>query len=631
MARARVGQSNTGALNPSETTRLSRRQLLKVAGLAGLAVLLGLPRQLRHAWGSIESRRGSRWGDRSTWGGRLPRKNDLVIISHRVVLDRQVRVAGVIIRPGGHLVFHPKRRATLASTGNVVVLGRLTMQAIWPGSVHRLVFRGIREGRFKGGGMHMAPSDVGLWVMERGRLRLQGAPKLPWTRAVGPVEPGVSSIDLQDDPVGWAVGDTVAITPTVSPAKGHHAAYDEATLTGIAGRTITLSAPVSAHHPSVDVGQGTVVTAEVLNLTRSVRIEGTAGGRSHILIHSRRPQRIANVQIQHVGPRKKKGKDTTPVLGRYGLHFHHCRDGSRGSVVQGVVVRDAGNHAFVPHRSHGISFVDCISHNTIEDAYWWDEGDLSNDTLWEGCVASLVKVGSEMYAKTGFLLGGGTGNICRRCVSVGVESQSTGSGYQWPSKANQKPNVWLFEDCLAHNNVANGIFVWQNDPHHHVVSRFVAYHNGNFGVLHGAYANRYEYSDLLLFGNLDGAIELRANTRADDGQDHYQGPIIFRRVHADGAALANWGIISPDHNAPPEQPTIVEDCTFTGHLNAGIAITADNEPTQLALSGVSFDGNEFWLGDAVHPETFVLYQGLTIRRKDHLEGEFRPEWNAKVS
>jgi hypothetical protein len=296
-----------------------------------------------------------------------------------------------------------------------------------------------------------------------------------------------------------------------------------------------------------------------------------------------------------------------------------------------VVVRDAGNHAFVPHRSHGIAFVDCISHNTTEDAYWWDEGDLSNDTLWEGCVASLVKIGSEKYAKSGFLLGGGTGNVCRRCVAVGVESQSTGSGFQWPSKANQKPNVWVFEDCLAHNNVANGIFVWQNDPHHHVVGRFVAYHNGNFGVLHGAYANRYEYSDLLLYGNLDGAIELRANTRADEGQDAYQGPIIFRRVHADGAGLADWGILSPHHNAPPEQPTLLEDCTFQGHLTAGIGVTADNEPTHLALNGVSFTGNEFWLGDSVHPDTFILYQGLTIRRKDHLEGEFRPEWNAKVA
>jgi len=627
---ARIEDPKMNLSRSPEAARVSRRQLLKASGLAALTVLLGLPRQLRHAWGSIESRRASRWGDPKTWGGRLPRKSDLVIISHRVVLDRRVRVAGVIIRPGGHLVFHPKRRATLATNGNVVVLGKLTMQTKRPGTVHLLRFKGIREGRFKGGGMHLVPSDVGLWVMERGRLRLTGAPKLAWTRAAGPIDPGTSAIDLQDDPIGWTVGDTVAIPPTVPPAKGHHAAYDEATITAITGRTITLSTPVSVPHPSINLGKGPTATAEILNLTRTVRIEGTSGGRSHIFIHSKRPQRIANVQIQHVGPRRNKGKGSEPVVGRYGLHFHHCQEGSRGSIVEGVVVRDAGNHAFVPHRSHGVAFINCISHNTVEDAYWWDEGDSSNDTLWEGCVASLVKIGAEKYAKAGFLLGAGSGNVCRRCVAVGVESESTGSGYQWPGKANQKPNVWVFEDCLAHNNAANGIFVWQNDPHHHVVSRFTGYHNGNFGILHGAYANRYEYSDLLLFGNLDGAIELRANTRADEGQDAYKGPITFRRVHADGAGLAEWGIISPHHNAGPEQPTLIEDCTFTGHLTAGIALTADSEPTKLDLRNVTVDANEFWMADNCHVDSFILWDGLTIRRKDQL-GELRPEWNASVS
>jgi hypothetical protein len=613
-----------------ETARISRRQLLKVAGLVSVAALVGLPRTLRHAWGSIKSRRASRWGDPSTWGGRLPKKNDLVIISHRVLLDRRVRVAGVIIRPGGHLVFHPKRRAILASTGNVVVLGRLTMQARRPGSVHRLVFRGIREGRFKGGGMHLVPSDVGLWVMERGRLRLEGAPKRAWTRAAGPVEAGSSTVDLQDDPIGWAVGDAIAITPTVPPSDGHNVAYDETTITAIAGRTITLSAPVSTPHPSVGVGQGTTVTAEILNLTRSVQIEGTSGRRSHIFIHSRKPQRLAHVQIRYVGPRQGNHEESTPVLGRYGLHFHHCRDGSRGSLVQGVVIRDAGSHAFVPHRSHGVSFIDCISHNTMEDAYWWDLGDLSNDTLWENCVASLVKIGSEKFAKAGFALGAGNGNVCRRCVAVGVESHSTGSGFQWPEKANLKPNVWLFEDCISHNNKSNGIFVWQNDPNHHIVSRFVGYHNGRFGVLHGAYSNRYEYSDMLLFGNLFGAIDLRANTRLNTGPGTYQGPITFRDVHADGANSCDWGIISQHHIAPPQQPTVIEDCSFTGFRQAAISITADDEPTQLDVRNTSFEGNEFWLADDIAPDSFILYQGLTIRRKDQ-PGQFRPEWNASVS
>jgi hypothetical protein len=630
-----VEQPRMGPSNTRETTRLSRRQLLKVAGLASLTVLLGLPRALRHAWGSIESRRASRWADPATWGGRRPRKNDLVIISHRVVLDRRVRVAGVIIRPGGHLVFHPKRRATLASTGNVVVLGRLTMQTRRPGTVHRLVFRGIREGRFKGGGHHLVPSDVGLWVMERGRLRLHGAPKLAWTRAVGPIESGTSSIDLRDDPVGWAVGDTVAITPTGPPAKGHHAGYDEAVLTGIAGRTITLSTPVSVPHPSVELRQGMVATAEVLNLTRTVRIEGTSRGRAHILIHSRKPQRITNAQIQHVGPRMSKKKKSAPVLGRYGLHFHHCRDGSRGSLVQGVVIRDAGNHAFVPHRSHGISFVDCISHNTFEEAFWWDEGDASNDTLWGSSVASLIKVGANPRSAGGFKLGEGAGNTCRGCVVVGHEGEGPqGAAYHWPS---QSDAVWVFEDCLAHNNVGNGIFVWQNDGDNHVVERYTSYRNGEAGVFHGAYVNRYEYRNLVLVE--DGtqattgrasAIQLWANTPVDNPNHPHHRPLTFRQVRVNGGGLPDWAIVVPHHNAPPSKPTLIEDCHFEGYQRAGIGVIDPNEPTWLDLRNVTFGGNEFWLDDNCHPDSFILWNGQTIRRKDQ-PGTFRPEWNASVS
>ena len=53
-----------------------------------------------------------------------------------------------------------------------------------------------------------------------------------------------------------------------------------------------------------------------------------------------RPQALAHTEIRHVAP---------GAIGRYGLHFHLCADGSRGSVVEGVVIRDAESHAFVPH------------------------------------------------------------------------------------------------------------------------------------------------------------------------------------------------------------------------------------------------------------------------------------------
>ena len=83
-----------------------------------------------------------------------------------------------------------------------------------------------------------------------------------------------------------------------------------------------------------------------------------------------------------------------------------AEDGTRGSTLTGVVVRDCNSHAFVPHFSFGITFRECISFNTVSDAYWWDRvssnlsgsNNTSNypytnskDIVYERCVAADVR------------------------------------------------------------------------------------------------------------------------------------------------------------------------------------------------------------------------------------------------
>ena len=62
------------------------------------------------------------------------------------------------------------------------------------------------------------------------------------------------------------------------------------------------------------------------------------------------------------------------VLGRYAIHFHADRDGSRGSLVDGVVVSDSTGHAFAAHLSNGVTFRGCVAHDLVDDAFWWDLG-----------------------------------------------------------------------------------------------------------------------------------------------------------------------------------------------------------------------------------------------------------------
>ncbi|MDP8957694.1 MAG: G8 domain-containing protein, partial [Actinomycetota bacterium] len=370
----------------------SRREFLRqfgVTALTGAVVMSAGSRPLAWALGPAKS-----WSDLSAWpGGKVPGPGDVAAVGGAIVLERDALVAGVVIGPGGSLSFAPDRSVLLESTGNLVVEGQLSMRPSSSAAIHTLRFPDVNDSGFQGGGMDPLNSDVGLWVMGAGRLDLQGSPKQAW--------------GYQSQGTGWQGGDELVATP-VSPGD-----FD-------GFRSVALGGAVPSSYRA----------AEVLNLTRNVRLEGSSGGQSHVLIRSTAQQHIENVQLRYMG--------VGGTLGRYPLHFHHCMDGSRGSVVRGVVVRDSLNHAFVPHNSHGITFRDCIAYDITEDAYWWDprvQGFLrlsrseredpenqempANDISWEGCVAALVR--GDRVRLGGFRLGRGTGNRCVGCVAVGVQ------------------------------------------------------------------------------------------------------------------------------------------------------------------------------------------------------------------
>lgn len=321
--------------------------------------------------------------------------------------------------------------------------------------------------------------------------------------------------------------------------------------------------------------------AEVLNLTRNVKIEGTPRGRAHIFIRSSSPQTLRHVEIRHMGPRQANDEDHTDfVAGRYGLHFHRCENGSRGSLVEGVVIAQTGSHCFVPHLSHGITFRECISYDTYEDAYWWDpaEGlthediaDPSHDIRYERCVAALIWSDPDFrgHRLTGFHLSAGEANSAVGCVSVGVQGGTLGAGYHWPERAH---GLWRFEDCVAHNNRMNGISVWQNDELSHVVTRFTAYRNGASGIEHGAYRNIYRYQDSVLFDNVAGGVFLHAVSGSP-------GRLVFSSTVLDGP----WPMATGQHRLEPGQSTLFRNCTFRPKGTPTVSIgIGDDEPIEQA-------------------------------------------------
>ncbi|WP_035860782.1 hypothetical protein [Kitasatospora cheerisanensis] len=413
------------------------------------------------------------------------------------------------------------------------------------------------------------------------------------------------------------------------------------TVQRVDGRNVVLTAPLQHAHPRVGVGGGASFGAEVLNLSRNVRVEGTEQGRAHVHLTSSRPADVRHAELRRLGPRTT-GKDswngqpvTEPVLGRYGLHFHMLLDTSRGTVVEGVVVRDSGSHAFVPHNSHGITFRGCISHNTWEDAYWWDgpidtrtpQGP-SDDIGYLGCVASrtVFEPNPRGYRLTGFSLGAGTGSTARDCVAVGVQGATGASGYEWPETAE---GVWTFENCLAHNNLENGVFVWLNAEHHHTVTGFVAYHNGGWGIEHGAYLNDFDYTASVLYGNAAGGIAVHALGR-DKGT-------VFDGLLIDAAGHSDYAVATLKHQLDGEQVTLSRS-RLTGYRKAGVAFraTADGKPDDIAVLDCEFgDGPELWLDpDAPAPKQILFRkagQSATVALTKPGPGVAPGPWNAATA
>lgn len=600
----------------SSSGNLARRAV--VAAGIGAAALASAPLSLGRGPRADAASSGSRcWSSASGWaGGSMPSSTAVVRVTDHVIVDRNVTVGGLVIEPGASVVFAPDKSVALTSRGNVVVHGDLQMAPADCTAEHALVFAGIDESRFVGG-MELLSSDIGLWVRGEGRLFLDGCAKTAWARADGDLVRGASTIRLQEAPVDWHPDDELVIAPTGSPQVGdYHDQYDTVRIVSVSGRAVTVSPTLSFDHLAHAIGRSTVVSAEVMNLSRNVRIEGTPSGRAHVHIMGNVPQDMRNFALRHVGPRRRTGEHdfTDVVLGRYGLHFHMAGDATRGTRVEGAVVRDAGSHAYVPHASHGITFRSCISHNTMDDAYWWD-GALdtrtpqvpTNDLVFDGCIASRITCDPAFrgYRLSGFSLGAGQGNSARSCTAVGVQGNENASGFQWPEGG---VGLWDFADCMAHNNRVDGIFTWQNTVLDHVVTRFVGYHNGGSGIEHGAYINSYLYEDSILFGNGQSSVRLHALSG---------GPrrLTLDNLWCDGGGISRFGLELVKHTLDTSVSTLVARCVFKGHRDAAVALLAVEGPVDhVDFVDCEVSGNEFF--------TASSWVGGSVRWQDSVRGAF---------
>ena len=473
----------------------------------------------------------------------LPERGNLILARGRVSLPN-----GYTVPEGKTFRFDPTQDTTVECGANLVVEGVLESRPN-AGVTHTLRFVGIDENNFLGSGMDPIASDIGLWVMGAGRLDFHGIPKEGWNRT--------------GDSATWADTDEILVAPTDA---GDYTTF-------LAHPRGTAPAHV-ADMPS----------AEVFSLTRSMNVEGTPSGRAHVFIRSTSPQSIRYATFRHMGPMK----DGTEVAGRWPLHFHHAHDGSRGSIVEGCVVRDSGGHAYVAHMSHGITFRDSVAYNIRGDAYWWDVADDTNDTLYDHCLAANIwhDRRPEEIQTTGFWMGRGTGNVARDCAAAGVRgstshSPTSQSGFHWPEVANGTPSHWVADDLVAHNIRGNGSYIWQNKtPTEHIVNGFTASRCAKAGLLHGAYANRFRFFDAHL--NENGISQHAVDLGTDTGQTR------ARVLAATGQAC----VTVPKHSLDAVDPMLYELCALDGGTFALDVMDGASGVTKLDLVRCTRDGGE---------------------------------------
>jgi hypothetical protein len=598
------------------------------------------------------------WSDPASWPelGHVPTSNDTAVIpaGRTICLDTTGAKAGKLY-VYGTLSNLAAVNVQLTLFGNLIVDqgGVLSLNSS-ANAVWQILFIVPSEGQFVGGGNVPLDSDVGLWVTGAGRVNLQGAPKTSWTHLTGTASAGSLVINVQDA-TGWHLQDQLAIAPTEPPTvPGFSQHFETPVIAAINGTQITLFSRLAYNHPSVTF-HGATYTAEVMNLTRSAMIEGRPGYRTHFWIHNTSapasPHIIKYVQFRYLGPWDRGAFTDGNLIGTVGRwggpHFHENGDFTRGSQVEGSVVRDFGAHAFVPHDSNGVTFQDDIAFNGYLDAYWFDTTDSMgmcmagpNHLTYNHDIAAniLSNPATRGYRISGFFLGFGdtngsamSSNVAENDVAVGIQGNVSSSGFIWPEAC--RDGTWRFDTGnTAHNNAVNGIFVWQNDSLDHQILNFVAYYNGKAGIEHGAYVNNYLYQNVSLYGNASVALKVHALTRPNG--PHSLG---FVNSYFD-AAGHQYAVMTGDHSTAGGPVYFIGD-TFTGYTVAGIHLAASSGSAadNLDIDATStLSGNRYFVENTVPASDLVKDHNLNlvVHRHDQTgdcsNGHLNLPWNAWV-
>lgn len=296
------------------------------------------------------------WSNPAVWGGKVPDGTSDVKIGKgtSVVLDKSTCVGSLTIE--GELSFADQdlelcARWILVHAGGRLRIGspsqpfehRATITLSAPDPDEDVVGMGTKF----------------LAAMDGGTLDIHGGgPRTAWTKLARPVNPGDTTI-VVDDAAGWSAGDEIIVTSdTTEPHE-----LEVFTIGKIDGKTLTLDKPLThARAGTVKTLEGRTFDerAEVGVLSRRVVVQGDTqsdvsrfGG--HTMIMAGGKAFVEGVEFVRMGQFER--------LGHYPFHWH-IAGRSDGQYIKRSVVKAGYQRGFVVHSTNGVTVADNIAFDT---------------------------------------------------------------------------------------------------------------------------------------------------------------------------------------------------------------------------------------------------------------------------
>ena len=232
------------------------------------------------------------------------------------------------------------------------------------------------------------PMLLSRGMISHGTVEIYGAEKTPYLKVATAPMAGDTTIELQEMPDNWQVGDKLVLTGTHYDGLHWTSEDEEVYITAINGTTVTIDRPLQYNHdtPREDL------FAYTANLTRNVTFSSEGGDdlpvhqRGHVMFMHSDDVDVFYAGFVDLGRTDKSvpafdGEGATlsfdsNIKGRYSLHFHKTgtADQEDPAVAVGNVVDGNPGWGFVHHSSHA-EFTDNIGYDVFGAVFAAEDGD----------------------------------------------------------------------------------------------------------------------------------------------------------------------------------------------------------------------------------------------------------------